>query len=49
MEKVFEFKKSYLQFNIRNRLGLGFNISFQDKGVVLIIVVFYIGYHLETI
>lgn len=41
-EKVYYFKKSYLQLNI-NQCGLGINI-YKD-GIDIVILIFYIGWH----
>ena len=44
-EKVYQFKNSYLQINI-DQIGLGF--SFNRKGINVIILFLYIGYHLKN-
>jgi len=44
-EKVYQLKNSYLQINI-SQFGLGFSID--KKGIDIIILFLYIGYHLKN-
>ena len=43
MEKVIDFKKTYIQLRVNKSFGLGFDIS--SSGLVLIIFCFYAGVH----
>lgn len=42
IEKIYEFKNTYLQINL-NQFGLGFSVN--RGGVQFIILFLYIGYH----
>jgi hypothetical protein len=44
-EKVINFKNSYFQFNT-HQFGGGINIH--KKGITIIILIFYIGFHMKN-